>query len=147
MINEWEQETNHSIIDANNEMNGAKQLRSYIDALIKQTIDGLNGQKDITNKAFKRRIEQTQEAKTKLELRHSEVCTIKSLHLRYALNSCVFFYDVPFLIILLIEKFYFYYFCTTFTTFVSVIYINSFVDSNTSCCYVKQYRTNKSFYS
>lgn len=73
-INEWEQQTDNNVIDANKQMNGTKQLRSYIDTIIKQTIDGLNGQKDITNKAFKRRIEQTQEAKTKLELQHSEVC-------------------------------------------------------------------------
>lgn len=76
-INEWEQLTNNNVIDANKEMNGAKQLRSYIDTVIKQTINGLNGQKDATNKAFKRRVEQTQEAKTKLELRHSEVCKIE----------------------------------------------------------------------
>lgn len=57
-------------------MNDAKQLRSYIDTIIKQTIDGLHEQKDATNKAFKRRIEQTQDAKTKLELQHSEVRSI-----------------------------------------------------------------------
>lgn len=72
--NEWEQQTDNNVIDANKEMNGAKQLRFYIDTIIKQTIHGLNEQKESTNKAFKRRIEQTQEAKTKLELRHSEVC-------------------------------------------------------------------------
>lgn len=42
--------------------------------IIKQTIDGLNEQKNATNEAFRQRIEQVQEAKTKLELLHSEVC-------------------------------------------------------------------------
>ncbi|EFN78826.1 Tektin-1 [Harpegnathos saltator] len=72
-MNEWEQQTNSNVIDATKAINDAKRLRSYIDTIIKQTIDGLNGQKYVTNKALKRRIEQTQEAKTKLELQHSEI--------------------------------------------------------------------------
>ncbi|XP_014489348.1 PREDICTED: tektin-1 [Dinoponera quadriceps] len=72
-IDEWEQQTNNNVIEANKEVNSSKQLRSYIDTIIKQTIDGLNEQKDATNKAFTHRNEQTQEAKKKLELRHSEV--------------------------------------------------------------------------
>jgi len=77
MLNEWELQTNCNIIDANKEINNAKQLRCYIDTIIKQTIDDLNKQNNITNEAFKQRIEQTREAKTKLELEHSEVCKKK----------------------------------------------------------------------
>ncbi|XP_018405362.1 PREDICTED: tektin-1 [Cyphomyrmex costatus] len=76
-LNEWELQTNSNVIDANKEMNSAKQLRCYIDTIIKETIDELNNQKDVTNKAFRQRIEQTREAKTKLELQHSE--TIKQV--------------------------------------------------------------------
>lgn len=73
MLNEWELQSNSNVIDANKEMNCAKQLRCYIDAIIKQTIDDLNRQKNVTNEAFRQRIEQTREAKTKLELQHSEI--------------------------------------------------------------------------
>lgn len=66
-------QTNSNVIDANKEMNDGKQLRSYIDTIIKQTIDELNRQKNVTNEAFRQRIEQTRETKTKLELEHSEV--------------------------------------------------------------------------
>lgn len=65
-------------------MNSAKQLRCYIDTIIKQTIDDLNRQKNVTNEAFRQRIEQTREAKTKLELQHSEVC--KKIRMIYHIN-------------------------------------------------------------
>lgn len=74
MLNEWERQTNDNVVSANKEVNSAKQLRSYIDTIIMQTINNLNRQKDVTNEAFRQRIEQTREAKTKLELQHSEVC-------------------------------------------------------------------------
>ncbi|XP_039303275.1 tektin-1 isoform X1 [Solenopsis invicta] len=73
MLNEWERQTNDNVVSANKEVNSAKQLRSYIDTIIMQTINNLNRQKDVTNEAFRQRIEQTREAKTKLELQHSEV--------------------------------------------------------------------------
>lgn len=81
-MNEWELQTNNNVIDTNNQVNTAKQLRCYIDLIIKQTIDDLTKQKNVTNEAFRQRIEQTREAKTKLELQHSEVCEkkIKSSH-------------------------------------------------------------------
>jgi len=40
---------------------------------MKRIIDGLNRQKNSTNDALKKRIEEIQEAKIKLELQHSEV--------------------------------------------------------------------------
>ncbi|XP_011251049.2 tektin-1 [Camponotus floridanus] len=72
-LNEWELQTNNNVISANKEVNDSKQLRCYIDTIIKQTIDDLNKQEDVTNEAFKQRIEQTREAKIKLELQHSEI--------------------------------------------------------------------------
>lgn len=75
-LNEWELQTNSNVISANKEVNSTKRLRCYIDAMIKQTVDDLTKQKDITNEAFRQRIEQTREAKIKLELQHSEVCKI-----------------------------------------------------------------------
>lgn len=77
-LNEWELQTNSNVISANKEVNNSKQLRCYIDTTIKQTVDDLKKQKDITNEAFKQRIEQTREAKTKLELQHSDVCKMTS---------------------------------------------------------------------
>lgn len=81
-LNEWELQTNNNIVDTNKRVNSAKQLRCYIDMIIKQTIDDLIRQKNVTNEAFRQRIEQTREAKTKLELQHSEVREkkIKSSH-------------------------------------------------------------------
>lgn len=66
-------QTNNNIISASKEVNSARPLRCYIDTIIKQAIDDLNEQKNATNGAFKRRIAETKEAKTKLELQHSEV--------------------------------------------------------------------------
>ncbi|XP_072761698.1 tektin-1 [Anoplolepis gracilipes] len=72
-LNEWELQTNSNVINANKEINSTKRLRCYIDTMIKQTIDDLKKQKDVTNEAFRQRIEQTREAKIKLELQHSEI--------------------------------------------------------------------------
>lgn len=66
-------QTNNNIINASKEVNSAIPLRCYIDTIIKQAIDDLNDQKNATNEAFRRRIEETREAKTKLELQHAEV--------------------------------------------------------------------------
>ncbi|CAL7947556.1 unnamed protein product [Xylocopa violacea] len=72
-LNEWEMQTNNNIIAASQEVNSAIPLRCYIDTIIKQTINDLNEQKHSTDEAFRQRIEETKEAKTKLEFQHSEV--------------------------------------------------------------------------
>ncbi|KAG6802019.1 tektin-1 [Apis mellifera caucasica] len=72
-LNEWEMQTNNNIMIASKEINCAITLRCYIDTIIKQAIDDLNEQKNATNEAFRHRIEETKEAKTKLELQHSEI--------------------------------------------------------------------------
>ncbi|KOX68525.1 Tektin-1 [Melipona quadrifasciata] len=72
-LNEWEMQTNNNIINASKEVNSAIPLRCYIDTIIKQAIDDLNDQKNATDNAFRRRIEETREAKIKLELQHAEI--------------------------------------------------------------------------
>lgn len=66
-------QTNNNIVSASKEVNSARPLRCYIDTIIKQVIDDLNDQKNATDEAFRRRIEETKEAKIKLELQHAEV--------------------------------------------------------------------------
>ncbi|XP_014610058.1 PREDICTED: tektin-1 [Polistes canadensis] len=72
-LNEWEMQTNNNIITASKEINSARPMRAYIDTIIKQTIDDLNSQKNATDEAFRKRIEETKEIKTKLEVQHSEI--------------------------------------------------------------------------
>ncbi|XP_060812040.1 tektin-1 [Bombus pascuorum] len=72
-LNEWEMQTNNNIVSASKEVNSARPLRCYIDKIIKQVIDDLNDQKNATDEAFRRRIEETKEAKIKLELQHAEI--------------------------------------------------------------------------
>ncbi|KAI4488541.1 hypothetical protein M0802_011544 [Mischocyttarus mexicanus] len=72
-LNEWEMQTNNNIVTASKEINNARVIRAYIDTIIKQTIDDLNSQKNATDEAFRRRIEETKEIKTKLEVQHSEI--------------------------------------------------------------------------
>ncbi|XP_068970245.1 tektin-1 [Bombus flavifrons] len=72
-LNEWEMQTNNNIVSASKEVNSARPLRCYIDTIIKQVIDDLNDQKNATDEAFRRRIEETKEAKMKLELQHAEI--------------------------------------------------------------------------
>ncbi|XP_031848349.1 tektin C [Nomia melanderi] len=72
-LNEWEMQTNENIVAASKEINSARPMRCYIDTVIKQAVDDLNQQKDATDHAFRQRIEDIRDAKTKLELQHSEV--------------------------------------------------------------------------
>ncbi|XP_024946354.1 tektin-1 [Cephus cinctus] len=72
-LNEWEMQTNNNIIAASKEINSARPMRCYIDTILKEIIDDLNAQKYATDEAFRIRIEETKEAKTKLELQHSEI--------------------------------------------------------------------------
>lgn len=81
MVSEWEQQTNDNVNSARKEVNKTKQLRCYIDTIIKQLIDDLNKQKVITNEAFKQRIKETRRAKIEMELQHSEVREINYLFL------------------------------------------------------------------
>lgn len=55
------------------EINSARQLRSYVDTLLKQVIEDLKDQWHTVNESFRDRIEQVKEAKSKLETQHFEV--------------------------------------------------------------------------
>ncbi|XP_023311162.1 tektin-1 [Anoplophora glabripennis] len=72
-LEEWEQYTRANIEKAAKEINSARQLRSYVDTLLKQVIEDLCNQYHIVNEAFRKRIEETKEVKLKLEVQHSEV--------------------------------------------------------------------------
>lgn len=70
---EWEQFTRQNIERAAKEITSARPLRAYVDTILKQVIEDLWNQYNVVNDAFRRRIEETKEAKTKLEMQHSEV--------------------------------------------------------------------------
>ncbi|CAG9832654.1 unnamed protein product [Diabrotica balteata] len=55
------------------EISCARQLRSYVDILLKQAIDDMDMQCNATNNAFRRRIEELKHIKTRLEIQHSEI--------------------------------------------------------------------------
>lgn len=70
---EWQQFTTINIERAAKEINSARQLRCYVDTLLKQVIEDLTDQWHSVNEAFRQRIEEVKEAKTKLETQHFEV--------------------------------------------------------------------------
>ena len=64
---EWEDFSNKNILKAEREKNSAINLRSIIDGILIQTLSDLQAQCQAVNLAFEKRIEETVEAKTKLE--------------------------------------------------------------------------------
>ncbi|KAK2574445.1 Tektin-1 [Acropora cervicornis] len=64
---EWEDFSNKNILKAEREKNSAINLRSIIDGILMQTLSDLQAQCEAVNLAFQKRIEETVEAKTKLE--------------------------------------------------------------------------------
>ncbi|KAL1491392.1 hypothetical protein ABEB36_011996 [Hypothenemus hampei] len=70
---EWEEFTKQNIEKAAKEINSARQLRSYTDIILKQAIEDLWDQYHAVNSAFKRRIAEVKDAKTKMEVQHSEI--------------------------------------------------------------------------
>ncbi|XP_030759272.1 tektin-1 [Sitophilus oryzae] len=72
-LEEWEDFTRVNIEKASKEINSARQLRAYTDILIRQAIDDLLSQFHCVNGAFKRRIEEIKEIKTKMEIEHAEI--------------------------------------------------------------------------
>ncbi|XP_044733184.1 tektin-1 [Chrysoperla carnea] len=69
---EWSRFTLNNLEAVSKELNGASPLRAYIDTLLTQCVEDLREQRDATNNAFKRRIDETKEAKNKLELQHAQ---------------------------------------------------------------------------
>lgn len=80
---EWEIFTKQNIERAAKEINSARPLRAFVDTLLKQVIEDLWNQCNTVNEAFRRRIEETKEVKTKLEIQHSEVRTILIIFLTF----------------------------------------------------------------
>lgn len=72
-LEEWEMKTKKNIDDSTKKIQSAKRIRSYIDLILKQIITDLINKKNLTDEAFRQRIEETTQAKEKLELQHSEV--------------------------------------------------------------------------
>lgn len=64
---EWEDFSNKNILKAEREKNSAINLRSIIDGILIQTLSDLQAQCQAVNLAFEKRIQETVEAKTKLE--------------------------------------------------------------------------------
>lgn len=76
---EWNAFTLKNLANVTKELNGCTPLRSYIDTLIRQCIEDLRTQRDITNAAFYRRIAEMKEAKMRLEVQHAEVTLISNI--------------------------------------------------------------------
>lgn len=65
--------TEKSIADASKEINSARQLRCYVDTILNQASKDLIAQYNLVQAAFIRRIAETKDVKTKLEIQHAEV--------------------------------------------------------------------------
>lgn len=74
---EWEDFSNKNILKAEREKNSAINLRSIIDGILMQTLSDLQAQCEAVNLAFQKRIEETIEAKTKLEEHLAKVSLIQ----------------------------------------------------------------------
>ncbi|XP_055843875.1 tektin-1 [Episyrphus balteatus] len=72
-LSEWEHKTYTNIKDNAKELNSAKQLRAYVDILLKQVVEDMQNQTDRTNEAFEMRIEEMRHVKKMLEQKHSEI--------------------------------------------------------------------------
>ncbi|XP_045473228.1 tektin-1-like [Harmonia axyridis] len=70
---EWEVFTEKSIETASKEINSARQLRCYVDTLLKQAAKDLIAQYNLVQAAFARRIAETKDVKMKLETQHAEI--------------------------------------------------------------------------
>jgi tektin-1 len=75
---EWEHFSKKFIERAAKDVNNARPLRSYIDILLKQVTEDLLSQFSVTNESFRCRIQETRDAKIKLENEHHEV--IHNIH-------------------------------------------------------------------
>lgn len=69
---EWQLFTQQSIERAATEINSSRSLCDYINNIVRQAVDDLRKQNCIVNEAFRRRIAEMKEVKSKLEMKHSE---------------------------------------------------------------------------
>lgn len=66
--NEWEEFTKENIEKTFKELGSARQLRTYVNILLKQVIDDLKAQYSNVNNAYRARIDELKQAKTKTEV-------------------------------------------------------------------------------
>ncbi|CAG9857876.1 unnamed protein product [Phyllotreta striolata] len=72
-MQEWEKFCMDNIQNAAKEIYTCRQLRVYVDTLLRQAVYDLVTQFNATNNAFRSRIEELKDSKTKMEVHHSEV--------------------------------------------------------------------------
>ncbi|KAL3274688.1 hypothetical protein HHI36_016066 [Cryptolaemus montrouzieri] len=72
-IEEWQGHTKKTIDDGLDQLRVSVQIRSLMEALMKQALSDLKQQKDMVNKSFHHKLGQIKEYKTTLEERHSDV--------------------------------------------------------------------------
>lgn len=65
---EWEEVTKENIQKTFKELGAARQLRSYVDILLKQVINDLKSQYHIVNNAYRERVEELKRTKMKTEV-------------------------------------------------------------------------------
>ncbi|XP_053560586.1 tektin-1 [Bombina bombina] len=70
---EWEDFTNANIVKAEKQRNSAVALRSLIDSILSETADDLSKQCDTVNFALKNHVQETKDAKNKLEVHLAKV--------------------------------------------------------------------------
>ncbi|XP_072326094.1 tektin-1 [Scyliorhinus torazame] len=64
---EWQDFTNTNIVNADKQKNNSAAMRSLIDGILSQTADDMQKQVEAANRAFRFRIQETRDAKCKLE--------------------------------------------------------------------------------
>lgn len=71
-MEEWNLYTHNNITKTRKEIEKSRPLRSYVDTILRKSVDDLNFQFDKCNRAFHQRIDEYKEAKSKLENQHFE---------------------------------------------------------------------------
>ena len=69
----WESFSNHNILDAEKQKNNSTNLRSLMDGILQSTANDMNKQKECVNISLNKRIDETRDAKEKLEDHLSKV--------------------------------------------------------------------------
>ncbi|XP_059829694.1 tektin-1 isoform X2 [Hypanus sabinus] len=70
---EWQDFTNSNIVNADKQKNNSSSMRALIDSILSETTGDMLKQVETGNRAFRRRIQETKDAKSKLEKHLSKV--------------------------------------------------------------------------
>ena len=76
---EWQDFSDKNILKAEREKNSSINLRSIVDGVLMQSFNDLKKQCAVVDLAFENRIEETEKAKTKLEIHLTKVITAISI--------------------------------------------------------------------